>query len=197
MNLNCLWKKTTHRLQFPIFLRSVVSVIFFGSDHYSLPHLHALEERQRQYKDIKIVCVVTTSDKTPVGDHCIQSKIDHVIWPRTISNTSIIVDCINQRINAIKNQSSDQSNKLLGIIVSFGRFLPASLLSLFNYGCYNIHPSLLPRWKGPTPLLYTLLSRDKVTGITLFRLDPTHTTFDSGSVVYQQSFVYRIIKVYF
>ncbi|VDQ15456.1 unnamed protein product [Trichobilharzia regenti] len=114
-------------------------------------------------------------------------QIDHVIWPRTISNTSIIVDCINQRINAIKNQSSDQSNKLLGIIVSFGRFLPASLLSLFNYGCYNIHPSLLPRWKGPTPLLYTLLSRDKVTGITLFRLDPTHTTFDSGSVVYQQS----------
>ncbi|CAH8442891.1 unnamed protein product [Heterobilharzia americana] len=187
MNLSYLLKTSTYRLNFPIFTRPIVNVIFFGSDNYALPHLHALEKHQYHHNDIQILCVVTTSDKTPVGCHCIQNKIDHVIWPRKISNTSIVTDSIAQRIDILKNRSSDKSEKLLGIIVSFGRFLPPSLLSLFSYGCYNIHPSLLPRWKGSCPLLYTLLSGDRVTGITLFRLDPHHTTFDSGSVLYQQS----------
>ncbi|KAH8855261.1 Methionyl-tRNA formyltransferase [Schistosoma japonicum] len=180
MNLSYLFKTPfTYRPQFPVFIRSVISVVFFGSDHYALPHLHALEEHQSQYKDIQILFVVTTSEKTPVACHCIQSKIDHVIWPRTLPNNSVIINAISQRINKLQNNNS--------IIVSFGRFLPSSILSLFNYGCFNIHPSLLPRWKGSSPLLYTLLTGDKVTGITLFRLNPNHTTFDSGSVLYQKS----------
>lgn len=111
-----------------------------------------------------------------------------MIWPRTLTNNSIIINAVSQRIDKLKSINSlDKPEKLLGVIVSFGRFLPSSLLSLFNYGCFNIHPSLLPRWKGSNPLLYTLLADDKVTGITLFRLNPMHTTFDSGSVLYQKS----------
>ncbi|CAH8441666.1 unnamed protein product [Schistosoma haematobium] len=189
MNSSYLFKLPfTCPSQFPIFTRSIISVVFFGSDHYSLPHLHALEERQSQHKDIRLLFVVTTSDKTPVRYHCIQNKIDHVIWPRTLTNNSIIINAVSQRIDKLKSINSlDKPEKLLGVIVSFGRFLPSSLLSLFNYGCFNIHPSLLPRWKGSNPLLYTLLADDKVTGITLFRLNPMHTTFDSGSVLYQKS----------
>ncbi|CAH8440099.1 unnamed protein product [Schistosoma mattheei] len=189
MNSSYLFKLPfTCPSQFPIFTRSIISVVFFGSDHYSLPHLHALEERQSQHKDIRLLFVVTTSDKTPVRYHCIQNKIDHVIWPRTLTNNSIIINAVSQRIDKLKSINSlNKPEKLLGVIVSFGRFLPSSLLSLFNYGCFNIHPSLLPRWKGSNPLLYTLLADDKVTGITLFRLNPMHTTFDSGSVLYQKS----------
>ncbi|CAH8432276.1 unnamed protein product [Schistosoma turkestanicum] len=192
MNSSGLFKASfTCLSQFPTFIRSIMNVVFFGSDHYALPHLRALEERQSQHKDIQLLFVVTTSDKTPIGYHCIQNKIDHIIWPRTLPQNSIIINAISERIEKLQNTNDyhrfTKPPKLLGLIVSFGRFLPYSLVSLFNYGCYNIHPSLLPRWKGSSPLLYTLLTNDQVTGITLFRLNPMHRTFDSGSVLYQKS----------
>ncbi|KAF9882239.1 formyl transferase [Colletotrichum karsti] len=69
------------------------------------------------------------------------------------------------------------------IAVSFGLFVPPRLLNLAKYGGLNVHPSLLPDFRGPAPLQHTLLQRRTHTGVTLQTLH--HKTFDHGTVLSQ------------
>jgi len=52
-----------------------------------------------------------------------------------------------------------------------------------SYACYNLHPSLLPRWRGPAPIFWTIKSGDVETGVTLFRMEEA---IDSGMIVLQE-----------
>ncbi|KAI9785781.1 MAG: Methionyl-tRNA formyltransferase [Geoglossum umbratile] len=69
------------------------------------------------------------------------------------------------------------------IAVSFGLFVPPRLLNAAKYGGLNVHPSLLPDFRGPAPLHHTLLANRRSTGITLQSLH--HTSFDRGLVLAQ------------
>ena len=60
------------------------------------------------------------------------------------------------------------------------RKIPASLLLEAPLGAYGVHPSLLPRWRGPDPYFHTILHGDAETGVTLHRLEPE---YDTGAVV--------------
>lgn len=175
--------------------RHVVRLVFFGSDNYSLLHLRALEERHCQHKDVCIAHVVTTSAKTPVANHCNNLGLNYSIWPRdTLTSDSYVSTLINY-INHLKSSHSDdfittsnEHSMFIGLVISFGRFLPIPLIEQFSNGsCINIHPSLLPRWKGSSPLLYTLLSGDSVAGISVMRIRPSEKKFDSGPIIYQKS----------
>lgn len=85
------------------------------------------------------------------------------------------------------DQSSDQSpNPVkfdLGIVVSFGYFIPSSVINSFRH-CLNVHPSLLPRYRGASPIQHALLNNDKETGVSLIRVDPN--ALDVGGVVLQE-----------
>lgn len=71
----------------------------------------------------------------------------------------------------------------LVIAVSFGLFVPTRLLRAAKYGGLNVHPSLLPEYRGAAPLHWTLMDRKPITGVTLQTLD--HKTFDAGVVLAQ------------
>ncbi len=60
------------------------------------------------------------------------------------------------------------------------RRVPASVLSLAPLGAFGVHPSLLPRWRGPDPYFWTIRSGDAQTGVTLHRLDET---YDTGTII--------------
>jgi methionyl-tRNA formyltransferase len=62
--------------------------------------------------------------------------------------------------------------------------LPAAILDLPRYGCLNVHPSLLPRWRGPEPLLWTFLADDPITGTTIHLMDKE---FDTGPILLQET----------
>ncbi|NXF97170.1 FMT protein, partial [Eubucco bourcierii] len=74
----------------------------------------------------------------------------------------------------------------LGVVASFGRLLSEELILQFPYGVLNVHPSCLPRWRGPAPIVHTVLHGDKVTGVTIMEIRPKR--FDVGPIIKQEEF---------
>ncbi len=70
------------------------------------------------------------------------------------------------------------------IIISYKYLLPKSIFNIPKYGCINLHASLLPQWKGPAPIQYTLLNNQKTTGITFIKINQF---LDDGLILYQKS----------
>ena len=68
------------------------------------------------------------------------------------------------------------------VVAAYGRFLPASVLAIPRHGCLNLHPSLLPKYRGPSPVPSTLLSEETITGVTLMLLDEG---MDTGPIIAQ------------
>jgi methionyl-tRNA formyltransferase len=73
----------------------------------------------------------------------------------------------------------------LGVVANFGQILCADLISVPRHGLINCHPSLLPRYRGPTPLGHILLNGEKVSGATWHRVTPA---VDSGEILAQKQF---------
>ncbi|RUS20317.1 formyl transferase [Endogone sp. FLAS-F59071] len=71
----------------------------------------------------------------------------------------------------------------LGVVVSFGCFLPPHILHAFRKGIVNVHPSLLPKYRGAAPIQYTVLNNDTETGITVQELE---NVFDAGRILAQE-----------
>ena len=65
------------------------------------------------------------------------------------------------------------------VVAAYGQILPQSVLDIAPFGCLNIHPSLLPRFRGPAPVVNTLLEGDNFAGVSVMRLD---AGMDSGPV---------------
>ncbi|XP_055363265.1 methionyl-tRNA formyltransferase, mitochondrial isoform X2 [Betta splendens] len=74
----------------------------------------------------------------------------------------------------------------VGVVVSFGCLIPERLINKFPYGILNVHPSLLPRWRGPAPIFHAILHGDTVTGVTIIQIHPQR--FDVGPVLNQELF---------
>ena len=72
----------------------------------------------------------------------------------------------------------------LAVVVSFGYFLPPRLLRRFPLGAVNLHPSLLPRWRGASPVQHTLLGGDARAGVSVIDVHPTR--MDGGDVLLQR-----------
>jgi methionyl-tRNA formyltransferase len=68
----------------------------------------------------------------------------------------------------------------LGVLADYGQIVPAALLDLAPHGMLNLHPSLLPRHRGATPIPAAILAGDPQTGVSLFRMDPG---LDSGPLI--------------
>lgn len=71
------------------------------------------------------------------------------------------------------------------IVAAYGRLLPKSILDLPKHGCINIHPSLLPLYRGATPLQSALLDGAEKTGVTIMKMAPE---FDTGAMLVQSEF---------
>lgn len=72
----------------------------------------------------------------------------------------------------------------LVVVVAFGQILPREMLTQPRYGCINIHPSLLPQYRGAAPIQWSLIRGEKVTGVTIMRLDEG---VDSGDILLQET----------
>ncbi len=68
----------------------------------------------------------------------------------------------------------------LGVLADYGRIVPSAILELPPHGILNVHPSLLPRHRGASPIAATILAGDPTTGVTLIRMD---AGLDTGPIV--------------
>ncbi len=64
------------------------------------------------------------------------------------------------------------------VVAAYGRILPRDVLSLPPHGCYNVHASLLPTYRGPAPVRWAIINGEETTGITIFRMDEGMDTGD-------------------
>jgi len=64
------------------------------------------------------------------------------------------------------------------IVVAYGLILPIEVLALPRYGCFNVHGSLLPRWRGAAPIQHSILAGDSTTGVTIMQMDAGLDTGD-------------------
>lgn len=71
----------------------------------------------------------------------------------------------------------------IGVVVAYGRILPESVLSLMHKGCINVHPSLLPKYRGPSPIIAAIANGDKETAVTIMQLVKE---MDAGPILAQE-----------
>ncbi len=71
-------------------------------------------------------------------------------------------------------------NALVGILAAYGKIIPKEIIDIFPKGIIVVHPSLLPKYRGPTPIQTAILNGDKETGVTLFLMDEK---IDHGSII--------------
>lgn len=138
-----------------------MKIVFFGSGAYTIPTVEKL-------KDKGLVLVVTSESEGELARYVKREKIPYII--SRLKNS--------EDIQKIKDLEPD-----LGVLASYGAILPNILLELFPLGILNIHPSLLPKYKGPSPVQTTILNGDTETGATIITLDDQ---VDHGPIVEQK-----------
>lgn len=104
---------------------------------------------------------------------------------RIVKSAQLVGDNYAQVLN-IDTKLIEEIKKLdpdIGIVADFGLIIPQELIDAFPYGILNIHPSLLPKYRGPTPVQSALLNGDSKTGLTIIKIDEE---LDHGAILYQE-----------
>lgn len=148
-------------------------MVFMGSCPFALRILQRLE------KKFPIHGVFTAPPKpkgrghvltqTCVHDHA-QSQGIPVYTPSSLRGDAVLAEL-------------KKLNPTVIVVASYGLLLPQSVLDLPRAGCVNVHPSILPRWRGASPLVYPLLMGESETGVALMRMD---AGMDTGPILIQK-----------
>ena len=134
-----------------------LNIAFFGSDLFSkhiLEHLHRLwMTKQSSIKHLEVVTTISSSNIIMKAAE--QLQLTTHTWPE---------------MDSLVSKSAPRFD--LGILASFGQLLPKRLIESFPLGIINVHPSLLPRWRGSSPLIYTIASGDTIGGVSIMDIRP-------------------------
>ncbi|XP_048749170.2 methionyl-tRNA formyltransferase, mitochondrial-like [Ostrea edulis] len=145
-------------------------VLFFGTDNFSLKMLKTLNENRlsrgsdRLVDTLEVVAVEKTDIEVPVRRYAKEQGLNVLDWQPALHPLTYDV----------------------GVLASFGFLIPSKVIDMFPYGILNIHPSLLPRWRGASPIEHTILYGDTETGISIMEIRPKH--FDIGPILLQKRY---------
>jgi len=92
-----------------------------------------------------------------------------------------IIKIVRER-NELENLKNNLPQPDIGIVASFGALIPSDIISWPKKGLLNLHPSLLPKYRGPTPIPTAILNGEKETGLTIIKVDEE---IDHGPIVSQ------------
>lgn len=148
-------------------------IVFFGTGTYGIPALKGLLASGHD-----VIAVVTQPDRkkgrgwsvhpTPVKALLVESKSDvTIIQPEDARSSSFI--------GQLKALSAD-----LFVVIDYGQILSEELLEVPRKYCINLHPSLLPKYRGAAPINWAILRGEKETGNTVFRMNER---MDAGDII--------------
>ncbi len=150
-----------------------MKIIYAGTPDFAVPPLQALVASEHE-----VVAVYTQPDR-PAGrgrkiqasavKQIAQQEGIQVMQPVTLKDPDAVQQC--------KAFNAD-----IMVVAAYGLILPAAILAIPEYGCINIHASLLPRWRGAAPIQRAILAGDKTTGITIMQMA---TGLDTGDILYK------------
>lgn len=149
-----------------------LQVIFFGTSQFGIPALEALSEN----KDIEVKSVITQPDK-PAGrkQELTESPVKifakfknlPIIQPENLKNKEFLDFIKNLKLDFI-------------VTASYGKIIPKEILEMPKYVPINIHPSLLPKYRGATPIQEALLKGDTETGVSIMKMNEK---MDEGDII--------------
>jgi len=149
-------------------------MIFMGTPEFALPSLKALYEARQE-----IILVITQPDRpkgrglrvspSPVKELALSLNLP-LLQPERLRDSSFL-----DKIQELRPQ--------IIVVVAYGQILPREVLSLPEYGCVNLHPSLLPKYRGPAPIAWAILQGEDKTGVTTMLLGEG---LDDGPILLQR-----------
>ncbi len=152
-----------------------ISTVFMGSPQFALPTLKALHESG----DIDLRGILTQPDKpagrgkklrpTPVKEFALEHSID-CIHPESLKDETVFPWLTKHAPDVI-------------VVVAYGGFVIKPVRELPKYGCVNLHPSLLPKYRGAAPIQWAIMNGEPETGNSTMYLAKG---WDSGDVIYQE-----------
>ncbi|MGH2553963.1 MAG: methionyl-tRNA formyltransferase [Chitinophagaceae bacterium] len=146
-------------------------VILFCSSRFAFPVMHQLA----YFNQLSAVIIPS---------HC-QEMIDQTNELLKPANVPVITpgkeDLEEKAIEAIKKFSANT-----GLVLTFSYIIPYSVFSIPAKGFYNVHPGLLPSYRGADPMFYQIINREKFAGVTIHKLDEGT---DTGEIVLQEKII--------
>lgn len=148
------------------------TIIFFGTDTFSAAALRSLIEAE-----YKIGAVITKPDsKSGRGQKMVAPLVKQIaeehgipVWQPT-------------RLIEVADDIKKMGD-VIGVLSSYGRIVPQAIIDLFRPGIINIHPSLLPLYRGPSPIETAIINGDHQTGVSIMKLS---AEMDAGPVYAQE-----------
>jgi len=148
-----------------------MKIIFAGTPEFAVPALQALIDAGHE-----VSLVLTQPDRpsgrgmklkaSPVKQLAVANAIE-VFQPETLKDADVQTRIARENADVM-------------IVAAYGLIIPTPILNMPRYGCYNIHASLLPRWRGAAPIQRALLAGDSETGVTIMEVVPA---LDAGAMV--------------
>ncbi len=149
-----------------------MKILFVGTPDFAVVSLDSIVKAGHE-----IVGVITATDKPKgrvmklamreVKEYSVEKNIP-IFQPEKIRNNPDFIE-------EIRNLHAD-----IGVVVVYGKILPKEFLDLFEYGCINVHPSLLPKYRGAAPIQWAIINGDQKTGVCTMYLD---VGMDDGDVI--------------
>jgi methionyl-tRNA formyltransferase len=146
---------------------------FFGTPRFGVVVLNALEAH-----GMLPALVITSPDKpqgrglevlpSPVKQWALERGID-VLTPPTLKDEQLVAE--------LKNSEWD-----VFVVAAYNKLIPKTVLEIPKHGCLNVHPSLLPKFRGPSPALSAILADERITGVSVMLMNEK---MDEGPVVAQ------------
>ncbi len=138
---------------------------FFGSSEFSIITLNNLEKN-----GFTPTLVVTTPDK-PKGRKLIITPTPVKIWAESRKIKVITPTKLDQTaVSELKTLTSELGIEFF-IVASYGKIIPSSVLEIPKHKCLNVHPSLLPKYRGASPLQSMILADEKNIGVSIMVMD--------------------------
>ncbi len=151
-------------------------VVFMGTDKFAVTSLEAIIK-----SGVDLITVVTQPDQpkgrglkisfSPVKECALRYNIP-ICQPEKVRDK-----------NFVERIKSEFKPNLI-IVVAFGQILPRSILDIPDFGCINVHPSLLPKYRGASPIQRAIINGENETGVTLMFMDEGE---DTGDIIAQES----------
>ncbi len=155
-----------------------MKIIFAGTPEFAVPALQALIDQSNQEINglFEVVLVLTQPDRpagrgmklhaSPVKQLALQHNLN-VFQPESLKPAEVQAHIAAAGADVL-------------IVAAYGLIIPTAVLNMFSKGCYNIHASLLPRWRGAAPIHRALLAGDDETGVTMMEVVPA---LDAGNMI--------------
>lgn len=151
-----------------------IKFAFFGTDEFSVKVIETL--KQRGYLPSLII---TIPDK-PRGRKLQVTPPPLKIWSE--HNKIEIFQPKSLQDNEVTERLAAK-NLLFAVVASYGKIIPGKILKIPTHGCLNIHPSLLPKYRGATPIESAIMAGEKINGLSIILLDEE---MDHGPIIAQK-----------